>query len=296
MLYNTKIRFASDAVTVVNLAKQRSNNSHLDNDMKGQFAEDSPSSEYKQPDHPPSSSSSSTSSSGGGGSGSAWQQFLHYHHLAPCRMLIAGASGSGKSALAKGLAHELELQYVDVLETLRWVAVSSSSGDDTSSSSSSTAASTASTSSAAADIKKALLDIMTIKLQEGLKKGAPPVVCDPLTFDYSESFVALVPLPLVRKALALRMTTCSHCKIKVGLLVCYSLFVWLLVLSCLFVRPLFLLSPSPLFLLNSHTLTHDTVLYLPLTYLSLTHHPSLKRLLYIFLDLLGVCVGCLACL
>ena len=229
MLCNAKIRFAPAAVTGVTLAKQsnnnNNNNNNNDNDMKGPSTvttDDSPSSEQKHNERlplPPSSSSSSSSSSSGG---SAWQQFLHYHHLAPCRILVAGASGSGKSALAKELAKEYELQYVDVLDTLRWVASSnnssnssSSGGDETSSSSSSSAATaTVAASAAAADVKKALLDIMTAKLQEGVKKGAPPVICDPLTFDYTESLVALVPLPLVRKSLALRISTCPHCKIK----------------------------------------------------------------------------------
>ena len=224
MLCNAKIRFAPAAVTALTLAKQSNSNNNNDNDMKGPSTvttDDSPSSEQKHNERlplPPSSSSSSSSSSSGG---RAWQQFLHYHHLAPCRILVAGASGSGKSALAKELAKEYELQYVDVLDTLRWVASSnnssnssSSGGDETSSSSSSAATATVAASAAAADVKKALLDIMTAKLQEGVKKGAPPVICDPLTFDYTESLVALVPLPLVRKSLALRISTCPHCKIK----------------------------------------------------------------------------------
>ena len=223
MLCNAKIRFTPEALTVLTLANKHNSNNNNNNEMNGLLTEDSPSSEHKQTDRhkPPTPTSSSSSSSSSSGS-SAWQQFLQYHHLAPCRILIAGASGSGKTALAKGLSNEFELKYVDVLETLRWVAVSSSSGssgDDTSSSttttSSSAAASTATaTTSSAADVKKALLDLMTAKLQEGLKKGAPPVVCDPLTFDFSDAFVALVPLPLVRKALALRIATCSHCQIK----------------------------------------------------------------------------------
>ena len=55
---------------------------------------------------------------------------------------------------------------------------------------------------------------MSAKLAEGVKKGAPPPALDPATFDFSEAFVAALPVPLVRQCVARRLAACPHAKTK----------------------------------------------------------------------------------
>jgi len=124
---------------------------------------------------------------------SAWEQFLRYHKLAPCRVVIAGAPFGGKTGVAVDVAKALDLKYIDVGGSLRWAASQLDDGDAS---------------------KTALVDSMTSKLAEGLKKGAPPPTLDPATFEFTEAFVAALPVPLVRQCVARRLAACPHSKIK----------------------------------------------------------------------------------
>ena len=123
---------------------------------------------------------------------SSWKQFLAFHKLAPCRLLIAGAPFSGKTEISKRLSSMLDLKYVDLVDSLRWAA---NQNDDS-------------------GVRRSLLEAMNAQLSTGTKKGGAPAVCDPSTFDFSVAFIASMPSTLLRQCIAQRIAICSHCNVK----------------------------------------------------------------------------------